>query len=151
MRVTEVMTKPAITVQPETSVQAVAALLLESHVRAVAVVDGKGKLQGIVSESDLLVRNAKLHFPTYLGILDTLLPVGGDRNLEDELRKVLAVTAGEVMTADVFTARPGDDLGEVIHDMLQRRIHAVPVVRDGRVEGMLYPTDVLRLIVGSVS
>ena len=77
---------------------------------------------------------------------ENLLPIGGDRNLQDELRRVLAVTAREVMTEEVRTAAPDDDLGEVAHEMVQRRLHAIPVVRDGTVEGMLFPSDVVRLV-----
>jgi CBS domain-containing protein len=146
MRVGEIMTSPAVTVGPEVKVAAVARMLLDHGVRAVPVVENGGRLVGIITETDLLVRNAKLRFPTYLGILESLLPIGGDANLEDELRRVLAVTAREVMTEDVRTAAPDDDLGEIVHDMVQRRLHAIPVVRDGVVEGMLFPSDVVRLV-----
>ena len=145
MRVAEVMTKPAVTVPPDMKVAEVARTLLDKGVRAVVVLEN-GRLAGIITETDLLVRNAHLHFPSYLGILENLLPIGGDRNLEDELRRVLAVTAREVMTEEVRTAAPDDDLGEVAHEMVQRRLHAIPVVRDGTVEGMLFPSDVVRLV-----
>jgi len=145
MRVAQVMTKPAVTVPPEMTVAEVARTLLDGQVRAVPVVDA-GTLVGIITETDLLVRDANLHFPAYLGILENLLPVGGDRNLEDELRRVLAITAREVMTKNVRTAAPDDDLGEVAHDMVQHHLHAVPVVKSGVLEGMLFPSDVVRLI-----
>lgn len=145
MRVGDVMTTPAITVPPDMTVGKVAQRMLDKSVNAVPVVDN-GRLVGIISETDLLVRNAHLHFPTYLGILEELLPIGGDRNLNDELRRVLAVTAREVMTPEVQTVGPEDDLGEVAHDMVQHHRHAIAVVRDGKVEGMLYASDVVRLV-----
>jgi CBS-domain-containing membrane protein len=122
-------------------------MLLDHGIRAVPVVENGDRLIGIITETDLLVRNASLRFPTYLGILENLLPIGGDANLDDELRRVLAATAREVMTDDVRTATAGDDLGEVLHEMVQRHIHAIPVVTDGRVvQGMLFPSDVVRLV-----
>ncbi|HLQ31647.1 MAG TPA: CBS domain-containing protein [Chloroflexota bacterium] len=145
MRVGEVMTTPPVTVPPEMAVAKVARTLLDKGVRAVPVIE-QGRLIGIITETDLLVRNAHLHFPTYLGILENVLSIGGDRNLDDELRRVLAVSAREVMTADVRTAAPDDDLGEVAHEMVQRHLHAIPVVKDGVVEGMLFPSDVVRLV-----
>ncbi|MFI5266723.1 MAG: CBS domain-containing protein [Chloroflexota bacterium] len=150
MRVGEVMTTPAVTVPPDMKVAAVARTLLDHALRAVPVVEN-GSLIGIITETDLLVRDAKLHFPTYLGILENLLPVGGDANLEDELRRVLAVTAREIMTEDVHTATPDDDLGEVAHQMVQRHLHAVPVVKHGVLEGMLFPSDVVRLVARDVA
>ncbi|MBV8084327.1 MAG: CBS domain-containing protein [Chloroflexi bacterium] len=146
MLVREIMSPP-VTVSSGAAVPEVARTLLEKGVRGVAVLDGSGKLAGLITETDLLVRNANLHFPSYLGVLENLLPIGGDRNLEEELRRVLGVTAAEVMTADVRTARPDDDLGEVAHQMVQHQLHAVPVVNElGALEGMLYPADVIRLI-----
>jgi CBS domain-containing protein len=146
MLVREVMSPP-VTVAPEAPVPEVARMLLDRGVRGVAVVDGSGKLAGLITETDLLVRNANLHFPSYLGILENLLPIGGDRNLDGELRRVLGVTAAEVMTADVHTAQPDDDLGDVAHYMVQHQLHTVPVVDgSGAVQGMLYPADVIRLI-----
>jgi CBS domain-containing protein len=150
MRVGEVMTRPAVAVPPEMKVAAVARTLLDHGLRAVPVVEA-GRLIGIITETDLLVRDAKLHFPTYLGILENLLPVGGDRNLEDELRRVLAVTAREIMTEDVHTAAPDDDLGEVAHQMVQHHLHAIPVVEQGVLEGMLFPSDVVRLVARDVA
>ena len=151
MLVREVMSPP-ITVAPSAAVPEVARMLLEKGVRGVAVVDGSGTLAGLITETDLLVRNANLHFPSYLGILENLLPIGGDRNLEGELRRVLGVTAAEVMTADVHTARPDDDLGDVAHHMVQHQLHAVPVVNElGALDGMLYPADVIRLIARDAS
>ncbi|MBV8087860.1 MAG: CBS domain-containing protein [Chloroflexi bacterium] len=146
MRVGEVMTTPAVTVAPEASVSQVAQRMLDHNVRALPVVDGDGKLLGIITDTDLLVRNARLHFPSYLGILENLLPIGGDRNLEDELRRVLATTAQEVMTPKVRTSSPDNDLGDVAHEMIQHHLHAVPVLKDGKLEGILFPRDVIRLI-----
>lgn len=142
------MTTPAITVPPSLSVAKVARMLLDHGIRALPVVEPDGgALMGIITETDLLMRNAKLHFPSFLGILENVLQIGGDRNLDQELHKVLAVSAGEVMTSDVFTAEATDDLGDVAHEMVQRHLHAVPVVNAGRqVKGMLFPTDVIRLI-----
>lgn len=143
------MSKPAITVAPDMKVGDVARTLLDHGLRAVAVVEA-GRLIGLVTETDLLVRDAKLHFPAYLGILESLLPLGGDRNLDDEMRRVLAVTARELMTAEAHTASPDDDLGDVAHEMVQRHLHAIPVVKDGKLLGMLFPSDVVRLIAQDV-
>ncbi|HUZ77883.1 MAG TPA: CBS domain-containing protein [Chloroflexota bacterium] len=146
MRVGEVMSRPAIVVPLDAPVQHVARQMVGSQAPAVAVIDAQGALRGIVSESDLIVRNAKLHFPTYLGILESLIPIGGDRDLDDELRRLLGATAGEIMTSDPYTAAPGDDLGEVVHEMLHKGYHAVPVVERQHVVGMLFPSDVVKII-----
>ena len=52
----DVMTTPVLAVSPDSDVQAVAALLLECRISAVPVVDDDGRVQGIVSEGDLINR-----------------------------------------------------------------------------------------------
>jgi CBS domain-containing protein len=135
-----------ITVPPGMKVRDVARTMLDHDVRAVPVVGQAGELLGIITETDLLVRDANLRFPIYLTVLDALLPIGGDRNLDDEIRRVLAVTAEQIMSTDVHTASPDDELGTVAHTMLVRHMHAVPVMERGQIVGMLFPSDVVRLI-----
>ena len=144
------MTTPAIAVPPDMKVAAVARTLLDHGLRAVPVVED-GRLIGIITETDLLVRDAKLRFPAYLGILENVIQIGGDPNLDDELRRVLAITARELMSGDVRTAAPDEDLGEAAHDMVQRHLHGIPVVKDGVLEGMLFPSDVVRLVARDVA
>ena len=146
MNVADIMSVPPVVVPPDLSVGRVARTMVEKGVRAVAVADTSGRLLGIITETDLLVRHARLHFPAYLSIMESRIPVGGDRNLDEELRRVLAVTAQEVMSSTVYTASAEDDAADVAHEMVQRHLHAVPILEDGRVQGMLFPGDVVRLI-----
>ena len=68
MTARDIMTPDHITVGPEMTVTDAAQLMTEKHVGALPVVEG-GKMVGLVTESDLIMQDAKVHFPTYLSLL----------------------------------------------------------------------------------
>ncbi len=146
MRVADVMTRAVVTVAPDTSVREIARLLWDHGISGVPVVDAAGALVGIVSEQDLLVRNANLHVPTYLRVLDVMIPMGDPRGFEDELRRALGATAADVMTHHVVTVAPDTDLADAATTMLERDVSRLPVVEDGRVVGILSRADFVRLL-----
>ncbi|HEX9016572.1 MAG TPA: CBS domain-containing protein, partial [Chloroflexota bacterium] len=69
MKVREVMSTPPISVSPDTDVRTIARLLVKNDVDGVPVVDAAGRVLGMVTESDLIIRNANLHFPRFLQIM----------------------------------------------------------------------------------
>ena len=69
MKVRSIMTSPAVTVAPNSDVRTIAAVLVKNDIGGVPVVDGSGRVLGMVTESDLIVRNANLHFPRFLQIM----------------------------------------------------------------------------------
>ena len=70
MKVREIMSSPALFVTPEARVGAVARLMVDNGIGGVPVVDAAGKVVGTVTQSDLVVRNANIHFPRFLQFLD---------------------------------------------------------------------------------
>ena len=69
MKVVDIMSQPAVAVDADTSVDAVARLLCEQRLSGVPVLGREGELLGIITEEDLIVRNANLHLPTFLNFL----------------------------------------------------------------------------------
>ncbi|HLH22379.1 MAG TPA: CBS domain-containing protein [Chloroflexota bacterium] len=146
MNVADVMTRDVLTVAPNTGVQEIARLLWSHGISGVPVVDATGALVGIVSELDLLVRNANLHIPQYLRVLDVMIPLGNRHEFEQELRRALGATAADVMTRDVITVSPGTDLAEAATLMLDEDVNRLPVVDQGRVVGIISRADFVRLL-----
>jgi CBS domain-containing protein len=151
MRVADVMTRDVVAVGPETPVSEVARLMWGHHISGLPVVDAGGKLVGIVTELDLLVRNANLHVPTYLRILDGLIPLGNPRRFDEEMRRALGTTAAEVMTSEVVTVNSDTDLAELATLMLDKRVNPVPVVDGGRLVGIVSRGDFVRLLAQDVA
>ncbi|MDA8245900.1 MAG: CBS domain-containing protein [Acidithiobacillus ferriphilus] len=141
----DIMTREAITVLADDSVQKVGELLLSSGHHSLPVVDGDGHLVGMIGERDLIDAHRKVHLPTMLTILDGLIPLGGMHEYEEELRKVTAVTAGQLATARVISVAPEEDVDAVAEKLLRKDVHAVPVVdSSGLLLGIISRSDILQ-------
>ncbi len=146
MQVSELMTREVITVHPDTPVVEIARKMLQNDISGVPVVDHDGRLVGIVTETDLVVRNANVHFPTFLQILDARIYLTSTRHFEEELRRALGTVAADVMTREVQTVRPDDDISVAATLMVDRGLNPIPVLKDGRLEGIISRSDIIRHI-----
>ena len=128
MKARDVMVSPVITVGENETVRDVAKLLIAKRISAVPVVDGGGKLVGIVTEADLLHR---AEAGTERPVSWWLSLISGDRVLADEYVKSHALKVRDVMTRDVRTAAPETPLYEIVDLFEEEHIKRVPVVSGG--------------------
>jgi CBS domain-containing protein len=145
LKVKEVMTKKLITVTPDTPVREIAELMLKHKIGGVPVVEGE-KLVGIITEEDLIMKNVKLHFPTYIQLLDAVIYLESLKKYEEELRKAVGAIARDVMTKDPITISPEATLEEAATLMVERGISRLPVVENDRLVGIITKRDVLKAI-----
>ncbi|MEQ8818508.1 MAG: CBS domain-containing protein [Thalassobaculum sp.] len=144
MQAKDIMTTAVATVPPETTVQDVAKLLLERRISAVPVVDGDGKVLGIVSEGDLMRRpetGTERHPSWWLSLLDN----SEERALE--YVRSHGGTAGDVMTRDVRSVDENATLEEIAEKLERHHIKRVPVLRGDRLVGIVSRADLLRGLV----
>jgi len=148
MLVQEIMSSPAITVTPETTIQEVARIMGEHHISGVPVIDADGRLLGTVTEVNLIARNAPLKQPRYLAVLSAVIPVGLDDYYEykQQLRQALATNARQLMNSDVRTVEPSTTVEEALEIMLHPENTMLPVLENDRLVGVVTRTDLVRLI-----
>jgi CBS domain-containing protein len=139
MKARDVMVTDVITVKPQDSVRHVAALLLERGISAAPVVDGR--LVGIVSEGDLM-RRAEIGTQRRRSWWLELLS-GPDVRAQDFIR-AHAQKVADVMTREVVTATEDTPLAEIATVLEKRGIKRVPIVRDGRVVGIVSRRNILQ-------
>lgn len=141
MRARDVMTTDVVTVDLDTSVREIARLLLARRISAVPVVAADGRLAGIVSEGDL-VRRPELGTearPSWW-----LMLFAGSEDLAQSYRKAHGRRAADVMTHDVVTVAEDAPVSEIARLLEERRFKRVPVIRDGRVVGVVSRADLVR-------
>lgn len=148
MLVQEIMSSPALTVTPETTIQEVARIMGEHHISGVPVIDADGRLLGTVTEVNLIARNAPLKQPRYLAVLSAVIPVGLDDYYEykQQLRQALATNARQLMNSDVRTVEPSTTVEEALEIMLHPENTMLPVLENDRLVGVVTRTDLVRLI-----
>jgi CBS domain-containing protein len=146
MNASDVMTKNVLSVGPDTPTRVVAKLLLEKGISAVPVVDATGAAIGMVSEGDLVQREIKRRAPTRDWWLEMLAE---GENLATEFLDYIRAAdrpVCEVMRTPVVTVTEDMPI-QVIAEILQEHgIKRVPVLRDGRVVGIVSRADLVRAL-----
>lgn len=142
----DIMTREVRAVRPDTSLQDIARLLVDRHISALPVTDREDRIIGIVSESDLLRRGevgTEKHRSRWLEIF-----VDPDR-LAREYVKTHGIKAMDLMTTHVHCVTENASLAEIADLMDSQHVKRVPVVRDGKLIGIISRADLVRAILSS--
>lgn len=140
--VRDVMTTPVVTVPPDASYRDIVQILLDHHVTGAPVVDDDQRMLGIVTQADLLAKEAYGTAPRRL--LDLVADLVANRDPSWRL-KAVGLVASDLMTRRVVTASPDEDAHRAAHRMMEARVTRLPVVEDDRVVGVVARQDLLQL------
>ncbi len=143
MKVEQVMNREPATVDPDISYKDLVELLLHRGIGGVAVVEADGLVVGMVSEADLVSKEA--YGGRRLRTLSLLADLLSGRP-EHWLSKAGGWTARSVMSRHVVSCRPDDDIRSAARVMLRERVSRLPVLDDdGKLIGMVSQRDLLRV------
>ncbi|AHY45963.1 CBS domain [Rubrobacter radiotolerans] len=156
LAVRDVMHENWPALDPEATVEEAIKLFAKEGVSGAVVVESgpEGRrLVGIVTEGDLIFRDAEVEMPGFLDILGGMIPLGDWREYREETLKSAGVTVGQVMTRDVLTVDPDDTIAEAATLMADRRLKILPVVdkrdesdpENRTLRGVLTRMDILTL------
>jgi len=142
-----IMSAPVVTIRPELAVRDAVRLMLDRHISGLPVVDAEGRLVGIVTEADLLAKEAQ---PP---VSEPLVGWFGRSLWLERLvtghRKVEGRTVGEVMTHNVVTAEEETPVHILAARMMRYGVNRLPIVRAGQVAGIVTRADVLKVFLRS--
>lgn len=146
--VASVMTSKVLTFDPDDNVATAMEMLLDRGFAGAPVVDGDGRVVGVLTTGDLIVQESRIHFPTIISIFGATLELpSAKRDFEDDLRRTLGSTVAEVMQPDPITIGPDDTVEEAATLMHQHDVSRLPVVADSGLVGIVTRVDILRGIV----
>jgi CBS domain-containing protein len=143
MKIKDIMTTPVLTVPPESPFKDVVERLVNAQVSGLPVVDSDGRLVGMVTEADLVTKEA---YPDRRRTLALLADMLSTRE-QLWLTQAAGYTAHDVMTRNVATCAPGEDVRTVTRRMLQRGVKRMPVVDKGALVGIVSRGDILKVFV----
>jgi len=144
----DIMTREVITVLPETTVQQLAKIFASHGISGAPVVNQEGLVVGVVTESDLIDQNKKVHIPTVISILDSFFFLENPEKMEQEMRKMVGVIVADIYTSPPVTVGEDTPIDEIATIMSEKNIHTLPVVADGRLKGVIGKKDIIRTIAG---
>ncbi|GAB0058193.1 hypothetical protein SIID45300_02537 [Candidatus Magnetaquicoccaceae bacterium FCR-1] len=143
MKAKDIMVRDVITAPPEMSVRDLARLLTENRIGGVPIVE-EGRLLGMVTEEELLSQVKTIHPPLMITILDAVIPIAGEFRYEEDLRRMAASTAGEIMRIDLEAVDEETELAEIATLISDRHVALVPVLRGESLVGIIGKRDVIR-------
>jgi CBS domain-containing protein len=145
MQVRDVMTRKVISVTEGDSILAAARLMLQNRISGLPVLDASGDLIGVVTEGDFLRRGEIGTQRARPAWLEFLLGAG---RLADEYVHAFGRKVSEIMTADPICVTEDDSLRTVVELMERGRVKRLPVIRDGRLVGIVSRANLVHAVVG---
>lgn len=142
----DIMTTEVITVSPDLPVKELADLLLKNRISGAPVVDAEGKLISVVTESDLIDQAKKLHIPTMITILDSVLFLGSPGRVQEDIKKMSGTVVKDIAADRLITVSINTPLDEIASIMAEKRVHTLPVLSAGRLVGVIGKADIIRTL-----
>jgi CBS-domain-containing membrane protein len=143
MKAVDVMVRDVVTVTPDTDVAEAVRLLGEHDVSALPVVDKDGAVVGIISEGDLLRREeigTEKHRPWWI---EAVTPAA---TLAHEFAKSHGQRVEEVMSTEVVSASEDTPLDEIATLLEKHRIKRVPIVKEGKLVGIVSRSNLIQAL-----
>ena len=140
----DIMTTQVYTVTAETEVDELARLFARYNVNALPVVDGEGRLEGVVTETDLVEQDKPLHIPTVISIFDWGFYLESEKTFQEEVKKITARKVGEICSREVTTCTPDTPVADIAGLMVDRSVHLIPVVDGENLVGVVARFDIIR-------
>jgi CBS-domain-containing membrane protein len=100
----------------------------------------------VVTESDLIFQNKKVHVPTAVAILDAFLFLENPEKMERELKKIAGAKVGDICSRDLICVTPETGLEELATLMAEKKIHTLPVMEGEKLMGVIGKSDIIRTI-----
>jgi len=142
----EIMTRDFLTITPDMSVDELARLFLRKDVGGAVVVDKRGKLLGVVTESDLIAKEKNLHLPTIVSLFDAVIYLETSDHFKDELNRMVASQVEDVFKKEPVTILPETTLADIATIMSEKRIHYLPVMKKEVIQGIVGRRDILKAL-----
>jgi CBS domain-containing protein len=143
MQAQDVMTKPVISIGPDDTVARAIRVMLQNHISGLPVIDVTGCLVGMITEGDFLRRvetSTERKRPRWLEFL------AGGGQLASEYVRTHARRVSDIMTTDPVVVAEDAPLEEVVALMEKRRIKRVPIVKDGKVVGIVSRANLMHAL-----
>lgn len=146
LKVKNVMVKDVIFLKPGMPVSEAAEIFVKNDINGAPVLDDENKLVGIVTDSDLLMQDVRVHFPTSIQLLAGTILLGSEKKFEERFRRAIGAKVADVMTKEVHTAHMDDTLEDVATLMAEKGIGRVPIMDDNKVVGIVTKRDIIKTL-----
>jgi CBS-domain-containing membrane protein len=143
----DIMTREVISVRADEKVENAARIMLDNKISGIPVVDEHNHVVGMITEKDLMVKASELKVPFYLTLFDSIIFLENPIRFNNNLKKYTASDVEAAMTGKVYTVEEGTPVSDIVNIMQKHRINRVPVLRHGKLVGIISRNDILKAMV----
>jgi CBS-domain-containing membrane protein len=146
MRAMDVMVRDVVTTSPDEDVDQVVELLAQHDASTLPVVDTDGNVVGMIGDLDLMRRSeigTEKHHPWWM---EAMTPAS---KLAGEFAKSHGRRVSEVMSTHIISASEDTPLGDIANLLEKHRIKRVPILRDGKLVGMVSRSNLIQALASS--
>ena len=150
MKIEDFMSQPVTVVREDTTLEEIARTMLEKNIGCVPVVNARGKISGIITESDFAAKEKGIPFSTFRA--PQLLGQWVDKGTVERIyERARTMTAKEIMSHPAITVTEDQSVEAALTLLLKHDVNRLPVVRDGVPVGIVSRHDLLRLMVRKIA
>lgn len=143
MKASDVMVRKVVTTYPQASISEVAKLLVDNDISALPVVDGAGRVIGVISEADLMRREEIGSEKTRPWWVEAVTP---GATLAEEFAHSHGKRVEELMSSQVISATEDASLGEIASLLEKHRIKRVPILKNGKLVGIVSRSNLVQAL-----
>lgn len=143
----DIMVQNVIVAGPDDNLEDVARILVENKISGLPVVDSENHVVGIITEKDLMIKATELQVPFYVTLFDSIIFLENPIRLNKELKKYTATRVGEIMTRKTLVVEEDAPMNKIVEIMQGNEVNRVPVVREGKLVGIITRNDILKALV----
>ena len=146
----DLMTAPVVTTSPDATLGEVAETMLQHGISCLPVVDSRGSLVGVITQTDFVPRERHLPFSeeSFFSLLGDWVSKKAPAN---DYRSLAPRPVREVMSRPVVTLDVNATVGEVTQTMYRRNMRRLPVLQEGKIVGIITRHNLLKLVAAGVA
>lgn len=150
MKISEIMNKEVLTLKPDDTLSYAVKFFSENKIGGAPVVDDENRLLGILSEIDVIkilkTKTTKLSmvFPSSHSLGLTFQESIEYKEIQDAFKDIGHMEVRDIMISDVITSDPDRTIDEVAPELLKENVKRVPIVKGGKVVGIITRRDIIR-------
>lgn len=154
MNIEDIMNKDVLTLKPSDTISDAVKLFSKNKIGGAPVVDENNNLLGILSEIDIIktlktkTTRLSMIFPSSHSLGLTFQESIVFKEIQDAFDEISHMEVKDIMTTDVITAELNHIVEEVAPTLLKEDVKRVPIIKDGKVVGIITRRDIIRGLIG---
>lgn len=141
----DIMTTDVIVAKKGDTISKVANILISGKIGGLPVVDDDNRVVGIISETDIIKKEKKVHSTPFINVLEGIIFLDDFNKMEQDLKRIAAYRVEDLMSKNIVKVYEDDAFDIVANIMISKSINRVPVVdEDNKLKGIICRYDIIK-------